>query len=81
MTSSVANAQISQRETTKPTEKAMSEQERSEIITTIVPVNSRINHNLVPPRPVTTGYYWRVQAAKMRRTHDIIDLDYFTGLK
>ena len=55
----------------------MSEQERSEIITTNVPVNSRINHNLVPPRAETTTHFWRMKEYRRRQTQNNIDIGEF----
>ncbi len=51
----------------------------SEIIRTDEGVNSEVNYNLEPPRPETTGHYWRVKAAARRRKcNGILDLDFFT---
>ncbi len=57
----------------------MSEQEKSEIIKTIVPVNSRINHNLAQPRAETTGHFWRMKEYKRRQMQNSIDIGEFIG--
>ena len=55
----------------------MSEQERSEIITNDAPVNSRINHNLVPPRAETTAHFYRMKEYRRRQTQNNIDIGEF----
>lgn len=55
------------------------EETRSELIRNDEPVNSKVNHNVKPPRPETTSHYYRMQVYKARQTQSNIDLEGFLG--
>jgi len=57
----------------------MKKEIKSEIISNEQPVNSAVNHNLTPPRPITTTHFWRMKEYKRRQTQSNINLGDFIG--
>ncbi len=57
----------------------MKKEIKSEIISNEQPVNSAVNHNVTPPRPITTTHFWRMKEYKRRQTQSNINLGDFIG--